>query len=55
MISRMTLSQFHSFTLENRRLGTIINSIARSFEKESYLNEVNLCIVMSELFIEELI
>ncbi len=29
-----------SFTLENRRLGTVIGSIARSFEKESYLDEV---------------
>jgi hypothetical protein len=31
----------HSFTLENRRLGTVIASMARSFEKESYLEEVN--------------
>ncbi|UJR37822.1 hypothetical protein I4U23_030512 [Adineta vaga] len=29
------------FTLESRRLGTVIGSIARSFEKESYLNEMN--------------
>jgi len=27
--------------LENRRLGTVIASMARSFEKESYLEEVN--------------
>lgn len=38
---RMMFDYVHSFTLENRRLGTIINSIARSFEKDSYLNEVN--------------
>lgn len=29
------------FTLENRRLGTAVNSIARSFERESYLDEMN--------------
>jgi hypothetical protein len=32
---------FSSFTLENRRLGTVVGSMARSFEKESYLEEVN--------------
>ena len=30
-----------SFTLESRRLGTVIGSMARSFEKESYLDEVS--------------
>ncbi|CAF0733249.1 unnamed protein product [Rotaria sordida] len=29
------------FTLENRRLGTVINSITRSFQNESYLEEMN--------------
>ncbi|CAF1272229.1 unnamed protein product [Rotaria sp. Silwood1] len=29
------------FTLENRRLGITINSIARSFQNESYLEEMN--------------
>ncbi|CAF3616264.1 unnamed protein product [Adineta steineri] len=29
------------YTLENRRLGTVISSMARSFEKESYLDEMN--------------
>jgi len=31
-----------SFTLENNRFGTAILSIARSFEKESYLEEVKI-------------
>jgi len=33
---------FFSFTLENRRLGTVVGAMARSFEKELYLEEVNI-------------
>ncbi len=38
---------FSSFTLENRRLGTVVGSMARSFEKELYLDEVMIYFQMS--------
>jgi hypothetical protein len=54
-IKKNSLKQFFliaSYTLENRRLGTVIGSMARSFEKESYLTEVSVQLEMILSLIE---